>query len=82
MTAFEVVCLGMAVLAFFEKIFAEKRGLFIGTILATVLNVVALISLLDLIRFHTWLQKRGLSTFDWIRFKREGKVIKETLTKE
>ena len=72
----------MAVLAFVEKIFAEKQGLFIGTILATVLNVVALISLLDLIRFHTWLQKRGLSTFDWIRFKREGKVIKETLTKE
>jgi len=82
MTAFEVVCLSMAVLAFVEKIFAEKQGLFIGTILATVLNVVALISLLDLIRFHTWLQKRGLSTFDWIRFKREGKVIKETLTKE
>ena len=79
MCGFEVFCLGTAILAFS---IAEKRGLFIVTITATVLNFGALVSLIDLIRFHLWLQEKGMSTFDWIRFKREGRVQKETLTKE
>lgn len=82
MLVFELVCLGSATLAFIENTFEGKRGLFIVTITASVLNLAALVSLIDLIRFHTWLQKNGMSTFDWIRFKREGKVIKETLTKD
>ena len=52
------------------------------SITASVLNLVAVISLIDLIRFHRFLHKKDISTFDWIRFKREREVKKNNLSKE
>lgn len=51
----------------------EMFGLYLTLFIQAAINIIVIVFDLQLILFHIWIFKRGISTFDYIIFKREEK---------
>ena len=55
----------------------KSNWLYITLFTQAVMNFLVILFDLQLIWFHVWITKRGISTFDYINFKREEKQMKQ-----